>query len=450
MGPDVARVSFRRLMTGMIAVLLLLSAQLGAAESRSIHIASIDGTINPATADYLRSSLRRAEAANAPLLIIKLNTPGGLLPSMRTMVEDMLEAKVPVVVFVSPQGGGALSAGVFITMAAHVAVMAPGTQIGAAHPVIGTGNDIQGDMRQKIENSSVSLIKAIAEQRGRNAVWGEQAVRESVSLTDTEAVQAKVVDFIAADIERLIEQLEGRTITFRGEPRTFEGLQRLPREVVDMSFKQSVVNTLADPNIAVLLGLGVVIGFGLELFHPGAILPGVVGFVCLVLSLVAGQVLPISQGGVALLVLGSALFVAEMFIPSFGICGIGGVICIVLGAIYFVDPSDVWSASGFDVNRIALGIVATLCGTLLFFIAGSVVRTRGQKVVTGREGLVDRLVTVIVPFERTSTGEMRGRVRVMGELWHAVLPADDGELPQTGDHLHVASVTEGMTLIVKR
>lgn len=445
-----ARGAARQAVAALVFALMTAFIPAAASAAGPVIILKIEGTINPATADYLAAGIREAEAKGASALVVEINTPGGLLPSMRTMVEAMLQSKVPVVSYVSPQGAGALSAGVFITMAAHVAVMAPGTQIGAAHPVIGNGNDIQGDMRQKIENSAVSLIKAIAEQRGRNGVWGERAVRESVSLTDSEAMQEKVIDFVAADLERLLVQLEGRTITVQGEPRTFQGVATAPRELRPMSFKQSMVNFLADPNIAVLLGLGVVLGFGLELLHPGAILPGIVGFICLVLSLVAGQILPISQGGIALLVLGALLFIAELFIPAFGVCGIAGVVCVVLGAIYFIEPGEIWG-EGLTVNRTAIGVAAAAAGTLMMLAAHTLLRTRSQAVVTGREGLLGKEVTVIVPFALGADGALRGRVRVMGELWHATYAGSStDEPPQTGDHLIIEKVDEGMTLMVRR
>ncbi len=427
------------------------SGSVSAANDGPIVIATINSTINPATDDYLKSAVRRAEQQNARLFILRLNTPGGLVPSMQSMVETLLSCSVPTVVYVWPQGGGATSAGVFVTMAGNFAVMAPGTTIGAAHPVMGGGADIQGDMREKIENYAVSLSRAIAEQRGRNVKWAEEAVRESVSITDRDAVAEKVIDFSASDLDRVLEQLEGKPVTVRGQTWTLQNLQSAAREEVPMNLRQQVASLLADPNIAMLLGLGAVLGIGIELYHPGAIFPGVFGAVCLVLSLVAGQVIPINTGGFVLLLLSAVFFVAELFVPSFGALGVAGVVCMVLGALYFVDTDQVWSASGFTIQRGMIGAVAATVGTILLLISSVALRAQKESVKTGREGLVGQEATVVTEFLfDEGIGMYSGRVRVMGEIWQALMANESGQPPKSGERLVVNEVEEGLRLRVGR
>ncbi|MCC6953796.1 MAG: nodulation protein NfeD, partial [Deltaproteobacteria bacterium] len=428
---NATRTRLRRALTGVVGFLFLISIAIswspefaltqsaGQPRTGPILIGDIDGPINPATDDYLKTLLRTAEERNARLVIVRLNTPGGLVASMQTMVQSLLDSPVPTAIFVTPAGASATSAGVFITMAGNFAVMAPGTTIGAAHPVVGSGQDIQGDMRAKVENFAVSLIKAIAEQRNRNVAWAEKAVRESVSITDRDAQADKVIDFIAADMESLIAQVDGKTVTVKGVPQTLVNLQSTPREVVEMSFKQKVINVLSDPNVGILLGLGAMLGIGIELYHPGAILPGVVGVICLVLSLGSAQVLPINQTGVILLVLSFACFGLELMVPSFGVWGGAGVVCLVLGSIYLIDQDQVFGFGHYDVDRLLIGTIATAVGLVLLSISFVALRTQRSKVVTGKEGLIGLRGVVKTPF-RVSPGEDSsvGKVFVRGELWN--------------------------------
>lgn len=431
------------------------SASTALAEKNSaanpIIIATIDGSINPATNDYLKTSLKKAEEKKAVLFILKLNTPGGLLNSMQTMVASLLEAKIPTVVYVAPSGGGAISAGVFITLAGNFAVMAPGTNIGAAHPVLGSGEDVKGHMGEKVENFTVSLIKAIAEQRGRNIEWAEKAVRESVAITDREALQEKVIDFIASDIDKLLGELEGKTVTVKGEPFTLSGLAQASQEVIEMSFKQKVINILSDPNIAILLGLGALLGIGIELYNPGSVLPGVLGAICLVLALTASQVVPISYGGLALLLLGFCFFVIELFLPSFGIWGGAGIVCLVIGSIYFVDTDMVWGAESFVVDKMMVGSVAVIVGFVLLAVCYLAMGAMQRQVTTGKEGLIGKTARVRDDFVNDPHSEVAfGRVEVMGELWKARFKcADGGKPPLKGEAVSIVQV-EGLELLVER
>lgn len=426
----------------------LLAAPGGAAPGGPIIEATIDGTINPATDDYLRSAMNQAERRGARLFILRLNTPGGLLNSMQTMVETILEAPVPTVVYVSPAGGGAISAGVFITLAGNVAAMAPGTTIGAAHPVLGGGGEIKGDMRAKVENFTASLIKAIAEQRGRNVEWAEKAVRESVAITDKEAVTEGVVDLVASDVPKLLAEIEGKTVTVNGSPVTLSGLADAPIEKVEMSLKQIVVNILADPNIAILLGLAAMLGIGIEFYHPGGVIPGVVGVICLVLSLVAGQILPINYGGLALLLLSGAFFAVELFLPAFGVWGAAGILCLVLGSLYVVDTDAVWAVEGLTVDTWFIATMAGIVGLLLSAVCYLAIKSRAQAARTGAKGMVGEVATVIGSFTEKA-GCYQGRVEAMGERWRAVMEPGQ-EAPSIGERLRVLEVREKMTLLVKR
>lgn len=440
-----------KLITFLFIFLLALCVPSIAIASNPVVTISIDGPINPATNDFLRTSISKAESMDARLLIVNLNTPGGLVPSMQKMVEALLEAPLPVVVYVSPSGGGAISAGVFVTMAAHVAVMAPGTTIGAAHPVLGTGGDIKGDMRMKMENFMVALITAIAEQRDRNTKWAEDAVRESVSITDREAVTLKVVDFTAASEQRLLEKLEGKTVKIDGRPIVLKNLADAPRTEIKMSFKQEVVNILADPNVAVLLGLGAMIGLGIELYHPGALLPGIFGAICLVLSLTSAQVLPISYGGLGLLLLGVVFFGVEIFVPSFGIWGVSGIICLILGSIYYIDTDMVFSNNEFGVNKGLVGTLAAFGGLSLFGLVSMAVKVRNRKITTGKEGLKGKKGKVLESFVlNEEQGILEGRVRVDGSIWSARASKEINlESLTKGDPIFVEDIETGMVLVVK-
>lgn len=449
---------FRRTRSFVFVFLLLLFAfwtsfttSIAHAESNGVLIIPVQGSINPATEDFIRGQVARAEQEQKQLIVLQLNTPGGLLSATQRIVELLLQSKVPIAVYVGPAGSSATSAGVFITLAGHFAVMAPGTTIGAAHPVSGGGQDLSDDMREKVENFAVSLIKAIAEQRGRNVQWAEQSVRESVSITDREAVDLKVVDFAATDIDSLLDGLEGRTVNVAGQQVVFRGLRSQPRQTASMTFRQLVVNVLADPNIAMLLWLGALLGIGIELYHPGVALPGIFGVICLVLALTSMQMIPIDYGGLALLLLGGIFIVVELYMPAFGIWGIAGIICLVLGAIYFVDMGDVWSSERI-IDRTFFATVAGLIGSFFMYLAYSMLAMRRNPVVTGREGLIGQEAVVKVAFLPRADG-YEGRVQVMGELWNARLDRKTGEseptLPDVGSKVRIVKVAEAFMLIVE-
>lgn len=438
---------------GLLALIMLsLVSGFGAAFASGgkgpVIVITVDGTINPATDEFLQSALEHARRRDARLLVFKLNTPGGLLVSTQGMVSSIMESKVPVAVYVSPSGGSATSAGVFVTMSGHIAAMAPSTTIGAAHPVTGGGGDLGGDMREKIENFSASQIKAIAERRGRNVKWAEKAVRESVSITSREALDEHVIDFIASDLERVLEKSEGRTVQLAGKSVTLEGLKEAPREVFEMSWRQKIVNVLVDPNIAILLGLGAILGIGIELYHPGAALPGLVGVICLLLSLASSQVLPINYTGAALLVLGLAFFMVEMFVPAFGAWGGAGIVCLVLGSVYFLKDDMIYG-TGISVNYTLIVTFAVTAGLILLGAVYLAVGAQRRRVTTGKKGLIGQTGSVKVKFDADASGQYCGKVFVNGELWQAFTKSGDISL-EIGERVKVVEVASGMRLVVEK
>jgi membrane-bound serine protease (ClpP class) len=411
--------------------------------AHATHLARIviDGTINPAVADFIHESITQAHADGAAALVIELDTPGGLLSSTKTIVKDILGAPLPVIVYVAPSGAGAGSAGVFITLAAHVAAMAPGTNIGAAHPVASGGQDIGGDMREKLENFTASFSEAIAQKRGRNTEWAAQAVRESVSITEQEALEKHVVDHVAPTIDALLAQAEGREVEVDGRPvrlaftaaRNDGGKPRIV--TLDMRLKHKVLNILADPNVAGLLMMAALAGLYFEFSNPGLVVPGVVGAICLVLALASFQVLPINYTGLVLLLLGIALFVGEFMISS-GFLGMGGVVALVLGALFLFDTPE----ADLMIDRQIIYTIGAFLLTGMLLLMRSVRSALVRRPVLGAEGLVGERGHV-----RTWSGS-EGTVRVHGEDWRAKAK----EALAVGDAVEVTEVEAGLTVRVRR
>ena len=402
-------------------------APLAGLRSSHISLIVVDATINPAVADFIRESIEQAAQQGALALIVQLDTPGGLLSSTKTIVKDLLDAPLPVIVYVAPGGSGAISAGVFITMAGTIAAMAPGTTIGAAHPVAGGGQDIEGDMREKVENFTASFSESIARRRGRNIEWAEQAVRESVAITETEALEKQVIDLVASDVQDLLRQVSGRTVEVGSTERTLNfaaaqgagGSFYVVRQ--EMRLKHKVLNILAHPQIAYLLMMAGILGLYLEFSNPGLLFPGLVGALCLILALTAFQVLPINYTGLVLIFLGLALLVTELFLPSFGILGVGGLVAFVMGSLFLFDSPDAELAPDRGVIfGAALGV------GLFILIAGSLsMQAYRRRPVTGTEGLIGELGEV---RERLAP---RGKVWLHGEYWNAESDEDDIEAGQT-------------------
>jgi membrane-bound serine protease (ClpP class) len=401
----------------------------------SVVLVVVNGGINPATADYIHDGIEVARQRGAAALLIQLDTPGGLLDSTKVIVKDILGAPVPVIVYVAPSGGGATSAGVFVTMAGHVAAMAPGTNIGAAHPVGGQGESISGDMREKVENFAVSLSRTIAQQRGRNVEWAEKAVRESVSITEREAVELKVVDLIAADVAELLRAIDGREVTVSDRTLLLAtaGAAIEPHE---MRLRQKVLDILANPNIAYLLMMAGLLGLYVEFTHPGLIFPGVAGAICLLLAMAALQVLPINYAGLALIVLGVALLIAELFLPTFGMVGLGGLVAFVLGSLLLFDTPE----STIAVDRGIIAAATATLGSFALVIGWLVLRSQRRRPVLGLEGMVGKVGQV----RQVSGAPGTVKVFVHGEYWDA-----DTEAPvQVGQSVTVVAA-EGMRLRVR-
>jgi len=381
----------------------------------------VDGPISPATADYIATAIEGADEHGAAALLIRLDTPGGLLNSTKTIVKAILAAPIPVIVYIAPSGSSATSAGVFVTMAAHVAAMAPGTTIGAAHPVSGGGENIGGDMRAKVENYAAAFVGSIAEKRGRNVDWAEKAVRESVSITETEALELNVVDIVSNDEGTLLSQIDGREVDLNGAPArlSLTTADGRPAEILDipMTFRQYVLSIVADPNIAYLLMMAGILGLYMEFSNPGTIFPGVTGVICLLLALLAAQVLPVSSTGVLLLVVGFAFLVAEAFLPSFGVLGFGGIAAITLGSLFLYTPD-----SNLFVDRTLVAVTIAVFAIIATAIVFTLLRDRRKRPKTGAEALVGGRGVAISPVHRS------GKIRIHGEIWNAVskTPIDSG------------------------
>lgn len=378
--------------------------------------------VNPGTADYLVRAIERAENEDAEAIIVRIDTPGGLLQSARQIVQKMLNANVPVLTYVFPGGGQAGSAGVFITMAGHIAAMAPGTNIGAAHPVSGQGEDIEKgggkELAKKIENDTRAFVESIAAERGRNAAWAAKAVTESVSVTAREALKLRVVDLLADSTQDLLEKVHGRTVRL-GKREV--ALQTKGARVVDlgMSAKQKLINLLANPNIAYLLMTIGFLGIYFELSHPGAIFPGIIGGLSLILAFVSLQVLPFNAGGLALIGLAVALFIAELFVTSFGLLTVGGLVSLVLGSLLLFETPEATIA----IDRTLIATVAAVIGASVALVGYLVAKTFRHKPETGAESMVGE--------EGVATTDLlpEGTVFVHGELWQAssATPVRKGE-----------------------
>ncbi len=402
----------------------------GAATPRRVLHVTVEGPISPISDDALRAAIRRAERDSFAALVLQIDTPGGLETSMRSMVKRLLATSVPVVAWVAPEGSRAASAGVFIVMAADVAAMAPGTNIGAATPV-----NLQGPMdstlARKAVNDAAAFARTVAAQRSRNATWAEEAVRHAVSASETEAVSLGVVDFIAASLPELLEKCEGRKWSRRGDPRVL-ALRGATIERVNPDFRQRLLAVLADPNVAYILLMLGFYGMLFELQNPGAILPGVVGGICLILALFALSALSVNYAGIALLVLAVVFFISEVKVQSHGLLAAGGVIAMLLGSLILFERG----AAGVSVGLV-LGATAA---TALFFllVIGAGIRAQRSRVRTGRLGLVGQIGTVL---ERLAPA---GRIRIGDELWNA---RSEQNL-EVGETVEVVGVS-GLTLAVR-
>lgn len=424
----------------LLTVILLLSLSVAGsvqAQGSPVHVLTVEGTIVPVVADYIDDGISRAEEVNATVCIIELDTPGGLLSTTEDIVQRILSANVPVVVYVYPSGSWAASAGTFITLSANIAVMTPGTTIGAAHPVSGGGEEISETEMQKITEFSTKWMKTIAEKRGRNAEVAQLAVTESKSFTDTDALDAGLIDLRANTIEGLLAQINGWEVTVaNGATLTIDTSDyQLVRD--EMSFIEDFLHAISDPNIAYILLSLATLGIMAEIFNPGLIFPGVLGGICLLMAFYSLGVLPVNYAGILFIVLAIGLFIGEVLTTTFGIFTAGGVVSLVIGSlILFQGASPVFQIDPWLIATVTIIVV----GVLAFIIHRAITAHRRQA-RTGREELVGKSALVKVALKP------EGTVFFKGERWKAI--SEDTEIIKSGEEVVIDRV-DGLTLYVSR
>jgi membrane-bound serine protease (ClpP class) len=387
-----------------------------------VYVIRMSGPISPAAAGFLKKGINKASEEGVSCLIIELDTPGGLAESMREIVMAIFASKVPVVIYVAPSGARAASAGVMITMAADIAAMAPGTNIGAAHPVGAGGKDISGAMSEKVVNDMVAHARSIAKKKGRNADWVETAVRKSVSITETEALKENVIDVVAKDIDDLIRQINGRKIQDKG----VLTLDNVKKTVLTEDLRTKILKTISNPNIAYILMMIGLAGLYFELSHPGAVLPGVVGGISIILAFFAFQTIPVNYAGFLLIVLALIFFIMEMKIASYGLLSIAGITSLLLGSIMLFENSG----SGMRLSWEVLIPTLVLISGFFVVVSGLVFKSHLAKPRTGAQGLIGEIGVVresLMP---------EGKVFVHGELWNAT----SKDPIQTGTRVRVVNI----------
>jgi membrane-bound serine protease (ClpP class) len=413
-----------------ILVAVGLLTPVGWSAERKVMIMDLEGPINPGSATFMTRGLAEASSRGFALVIIRLDTPGGLASSMRTMIKAIMNSPIPVVVYVAPSGAGAASAGVMITVAAHVAAMAPGTNIGAAHPVTAGGKDIEKTMSEKVVNDMASYARGIARDKGRNAEWVEKAIRESVSVTADEALKKNIIDLVASDVDELLKSLDGREIDMPNGQVKLKTTD-VAKEYYRPGFRDRVLKTISDPNIAYILMLIGLAGLYFELAHPGVIFPGVIGAISLILAFYSFQTLPVNYAGLLLILLAIILFIAEIKVASYGMLSVGGLVALTLGSIMLFEDLNV-------SLKLMLPTIVLIGG---FFVAVSSLAYRAYRTKPrgGMDGLVGEVGLV---RERI---DPEGLIFIHGEYWHATA----GDVIEPGERVEVESA-EGLLLKVKR
>jgi membrane-bound serine protease (ClpP class) len=417
-----------------ILVFLAISlAPAAGAQENQVMVIKVNDVITPAITEYITKSIEQANKEKAQCLVIQLDTPGGLDLSMRDIIKEMMGSDVPIVVYVAPSGARAASAGALITLAADIAAMAPGSNIGAAHPVAMDGK-MDRTMTEKVVNDAVAYIKSIAEKRGRNPKLAERMVTESISITESEALKMKVIDVVAKDLTDLLQKIDGRKVE---RPRGAIKLATKDAKVIvtEMGFRQRLLATLSNPNIAYILMMIGLVGLYFELAHPGAIFPGVIGAISLILAFFAFRTLPVNYAGVLLILLGVFLFIAEIKIASYGLLSVGGVVCLALGSIMLFEAPAPYLRASLSV------IIPTVIVTAGFCIIAMTLALKAQmaKPATGSEGMIGEIGVAQTPISP------EGKVFVHGEFWNAY--AD--QPIEAGEKVRVLK-TEGLTLKVEK
>ena len=418
------------LMVGLVFLCVNLpTTTTAAAPDKVIFLVEIEDAISPGVADHIERMIERANTEKVTCVIIALDTPGGLAESMRTIIKAILASDVPIVVYISPSGARAASAGVMITMAADIAAMSPGTNIGAAHPVGIGGKEVDKTMSDKVVNDMVAHARSVAENKGRNADWVEKAIRESVSATETEALEKNIIDVVAKDIDDLIAQIDGREIKDKGRL----DLANAAIKKIEAGLRTKILKTISDPNIAYILLMIGLAGLYFELSHPGTIFPGVIGGICIILAFFALQTLPINYAGILLILLSIVLFILEMKITSYGLLSVAGIVSLLLGSLMLFETSSPEMRLAWQV------LIPTIAMVSIFFVvvAGLVFRSHTAQPRTGATGLVGEIGIVKKDLQP------EGKVFVHGELWNA---RADHHIPQ-GNKVKVKSVTNLVLLV---
>jgi membrane-bound serine protease (ClpP class) len=420
---------------GTLGFLLLTLPILADSLKPRVQVIRIASSINPVTEEFILQSIDAASKAEMESLVIELDTPGGLDTSMRNIVKGIFNASIPVMVYVSPSGARAASAGVMITMAAHIAAMAPGTNIGAAHPVnIGGGMD--EEMKKKVENDAIAYAQGIAQKRGRNEEWAAQAVKESVSVTAEKALELRIIDVVASNLSELLSKVHGRQVTL--ESGTIKELNTKDAEIVrvEMGLRHRILNTLTNPNIAYILMILGFYGLIFELSNPGAVLPGILGGICLILGLYSLQTLPINYAGLLLFLFGIMLLVLEVKVASYGALTIGGIVSMILGSIMLFESPEPYLRASWSVILPAVGTTAAL----ILFALGVAIKARLSKPATGKEGMIGEIGTV---YSKLDDREVK--VFIHGEYWNA----ESDQILEVGEKVEVVQV-KGLKLKVRR
>lgn len=415
-------------------LILALFLSLASRASGAVYYVKADGIINPVMAEYIIGALKKAADEKAEAVIIELDTPGGLDLSMREIVKDILSSDTPIIVYVAPGGSRAASAGVFITYASNVAAMAPGTNIGSAHPVAMGGGKMDETMSRKVENDAVAYIKSIAAKRGRNAEWAEKAVRESVNITAEEALKLGVIEIVATDRLDLINKLDGRKVELSSGTRSLD-LKAAEIKDHEMNLRFRILNAISNPNVAYILMMIGLIGIYFELSSPGAILPGVVGAVCLILAFYAFQTLSINYAGLLLIGLAIVFFIVELKVVSYGLLTIAGIVSLILGSLMLFE-------SPAPFMRLSIWVILPTVGFMTAAILGAMyyaLKIYRRKPVSGKEGLVGEVGTVVEDFDRV------GKIFIEGEYWNATTD----EPLRAGDKVKVVEV-KGLSVRVKK
>ena len=421
----------RRLRVCLVLAALLLALTPASAASRQVNVIRLESVISSSAADYVVSAIKQAEKDKVAALVIELDTPGGLDTSMRVIIKEMLAAERPIVVYVAPSGARAASAGAFITLAAHIAAMAPGTNIGAAAPVA-MGGQMDKTMEKKVTNDAAAYMRTIAEKRGRPIDLAEEWVRKATAKTETEALKAKLIDFVSPKLEDLLQAMDGRVVT------TAAGKVKLETKDAtivrgEMNIREKVLKIIADPTVAYLLLLLGLAGLYFEFSTPGAVLPGVLGGISLILALYAFQQLPINYAGVLLILLAILMFIAEIKVVSHGVLTLGGLAAMILGSVMLIDSP----LPDMRIPLTTIVLTALAVAAFFMFIVGAGVRALWSKTTTGREGLVGEVGVV------RSALAPRGQIFLRGELWNA-----ESEIPVgPGESVRVTQI-EGLTLRV--